>query len=210
MESLSIFFKKLPNRLRGRYQWLIQKLCKYLLPLTQRFGFSIVPVYYDQPVIDLSALREGYWRETTDLIGIDLQLEKQCEWLAKIRSEFAQEYDSLPQTQKGKPHEFFVQNGGFESVDAEAYYALIREKKPSKIVEIGCGNSTFLAATAVRKNQSEGSECELWAIDPYLKPPLDQGFPGLSGVRAEKVEEIPLDDLLDLNPGDFFLSLIHI
>lgn len=182
-----------------------------LLPWTQKLGFSLVPVYYDQPVIDLEALRPGYWDEESDLVGIDLRLEAQVQWLESLPKALLDEVNALPKKAFGEPHEFFLENRGFESVDAEAYYCRIRQARPKKIVEIGCGYSTFLAATAVRKNLEEGHQTELWAIDPYLKYPLNQGFPGLTGVRAEKVEEIPVEELLDLAPGDiFFIDSSHI
>src|SRR2546427_10270685 len=55
-----------------------------------------------------------------------------------------------------------VYNGFFETIDAELYYCTVRSFRPSRIVEVGAGNSTWFARDALRANGSG----ELCAIDP--------------------------------------------
>jgi uncharacterized UPF0146 family protein len=49
-------------------------------------------------------------------------------------------------------------------VDAEIYYCMIRHFRPRKIIEVGAGFSTLLAAETVERN---AIDCEIVAIDPY-------------------------------------------
>ncbi len=55
-----------------------------------------------------------------------------------------------------------VWNGWFESGDAETYYALLRHAKPARVVELGSGHSSGLAARALLKN----GHGQLTCIDP--------------------------------------------
>lgn len=64
------------------------------------------------------------------------------------------ELDALP--------EGAIWNGWFESGDAETYYALLRHAKPSRVVELGSGHSSGLAARALLKN----GRGQLTCIDP--------------------------------------------
>mgnify|MGYP001563553164 CR=1 FL=1 len=41
-----------------------------------------------------------------------------------------------------------IKNGNFEYGDAILYYCLIKEAKPNKLVELGCGSSTHIASLA--------------------------------------------------------------
>ena len=54
-------------------------------------------------------------------------------------------------------------NGYFDSPDAEALYLLIRDYKPQRIIEVGCGNSTKVSRQAVIDGQLETT---ITAIDP--------------------------------------------
>ncbi len=51
----------------------------------------------------------------------------------------------------------------FPRLDAAAAYAFVRERKPKRIVEVGCGHSTRFFARAIADG---GLRTELTAIDP--------------------------------------------
>src|SRR4030095_4946781 len=57
--------------------------------------------------------------------------------------------------------EFNFDNGFFSGFDAAVYYSLIRHLKPQRIIEIGGGYSTQLAASALR------GDGKLICIEPY-------------------------------------------
>jgi len=64
---------------------------------------------------------------------------------------------------------FSIKNNAFREGDVELYYNIIRHFKPSRIIEIGSGNSTMVALHAVHVNESEAPDksCEVTAIEPY-------------------------------------------
>lgn len=139
----------------------------------QSLGFHLIKNKYSSPVPDTRTLKEELWERHSELRGIDFNGEGQCELLADFVARFKDEYKRLPVSyeQISKPHEYFINNGYFESVDGEMLYCMIRSFKPRRIFEIGSGYSTLLSTQAALKNSAEdGSyECELVAIEPYLR-----------------------------------------
>lgn len=84
----------------------------------------------------------------------------------------------------------------FPRLDAAAAYALVRERRPARIVETGCGHSTRWFARAVA---DEGLATELIAIDPAPRATLD-GL-GIDFIRAP-VQEVGEDVFSRLAAGD--------
>jgi len=76
---------------------------------------------------------------------------------------------------------------------------MIRYFKPKKVIEIGSGNSTYLAAQALLKNKEEyGINAELIAIDPYPNNILRKGFPGLSKLIVARVQDVDLSEPISI------------
>lgn len=51
--------------------------------------------------------------------------------------------------------------------DAFLFYAMLRQHKPKRVVEVGAGGSTFVAAAALESNAlHDGISCEFTTIDP--------------------------------------------
>jgi predicted O-methyltransferase YrrM len=91
----------------------------------------------------------------------------------------------------------------FPSLDAAAAYALVRERKPRRIVEVGSGHSTRILARAM------GGVGEIVAIDP--SPRAD--IAGLPGVRVvpSTVQAASADAFAGLGAGDvLFIDSSHI
>jgi predicted O-methyltransferase YrrM len=95
-------------------------------------------------------------------------------------------------------------NAYFSSPDADVAYAIARELKPSRIVEVGSGNSTFLFREAIRDG---GLSCELVSIDPMPRKAVEAAAD--RNVRAP-VEDTPLAEFESLGPNDFlFIDSSH-
>lgn len=104
---------------------------------------------------------------------------------------------------------YYLDNPAFGPGDAEAYYLMIRNKKPKRIIEIGSGFSTKLALSAIRKNREEGHITQLTCIEPYEMPWLD-GEKGIELIRT-KVEESSLALFSTLETNDIlFIDSSHI
>jgi len=104
---------------------------------------------------------------------------------------------------------FSIDNGNFESGDAEYWYNFIRFKKPSKIIEIGSGYSTLLARMAINKNIEEMDyKCEHICIEPYEMPWLEAS--GVNVIR-KKAEDMGSEFFSILGENDIlFIDSSHI
>lgn len=104
-----------------------------------------------------------------------------------------------------------MNNGAFESGDAEYWYQLIRATKPQRIIEIGSGSSTLMAIKAVEKNFNDApssERCEHICIEPYEMPWLEEV--AVSVVR-KKVENLELSFFAKLQENDIlFIDSTHI
>lgn len=148
---------------------------------TQRMGISksifnkvgVFPIrdHYYEPMFN-GQLRKSL-REDRVLPGIDLNVDEQLEILSKFH--FNNELLEFP-SEKKSGLEYFYQNPSFQSGDSEYLYNIIRLYKPSKIVEIGSGYSTQIAAAAIRKNRVEDSSymCNHICVEPYEHAWLEQ------------------------------------
>jgi predicted O-methyltransferase YrrM len=91
----------------------------------------------------------------------------------------------------------------FPPLDAAAAYALVRERKPRRIVEVGSGNSTRVLARAL---------CgvgEIVAIDPAPRADI-LGLPGVRVVPST-LQKAPADAFDGLQAGDvLFIDSSHI
>ena len=93
----------------------------------------------------------------------------------------------------------------FPAFDGAAAYTLVREVRPSRIIEIGSGNSTRFLARALRDG---GIDCAFTCIDPAPRIPVE----GL-GVRSipRLLSETDADLCAGLGPGDIlFIDSSHI
>lgn len=181
-------------------------------PFWQKLGLHITPNHFYEPIPDTSTLNDNLWLKNSELVGIDINEEEQIRLLSEFSLKYKKEFDSFPKNKTECPYQYFINNGGFESVDGEILYCMIRHFKPRKIIEIGSGNSTYLSAQAVLKNKKEnGDECKLVAIEPYPNNVLKEGFPGLSQLIPQKVQDVPLSLFNSLEKNDIlFIDSSHV
>jgi predicted O-methyltransferase YrrM len=146
------------------------------MPLTLRV-FRKVGIYplldhYYEPLFNPAHLRKPL-SEDRELLGIDWNVAEQLDLLKRFH--FNDELVRFP-VDRQADHEFFYRNGFFESGDAEFLYNMIRLHKPKRIFEIGSGQSTLIAASAVEANRGEDPryQCEHVCIEPYEVEWLDQ------------------------------------
>ena len=191
----------------------MNKYLKKLLPLYQKMGVSLIPNRYEEPVPDLRELESFGWDKESSLRGIELKLEKQAALLNRIAPKYLEEFKSLPQekTQPPEVEEYHHTNPSFRGADAGFYYCLIRHLKPRRIIEIGAGFSTLLAAQAVVKNATEKKPCHLTAIEPYPSRTLREGVPGLAKLLETNVQKVSMSEFESLQSGDIlFVDSSHI
>jgi hypothetical protein len=173
----------------------------------RRLGvFPVKDHYYEPAFLTASPTSVA----ARDLPGIDLHTDAQLALLATfdVRAELEAFPRSGPPNFDADPY-FHYGNGSFMSGDAEALYAVIRRFQPHRIIEIGSGFSTMMAAAAVARNVAEGgTPVDHRCIEPYSFAWLD-GLPNVSVVR-EKVEDVDPEVFASLEAGDIlFIDSSH-
>lgn len=180
-------------------------LCKNAL-----FKVGVFPIrdHYYEPQFDNRKNQIDFSQER-NLPGIDWRVSDQLKMLKTLT--FSGELAGILQEKtKENSLEFHLNNGAFESGDAECWYQIIRANKPKRIIEIGSGNSTLMAIKAIKKNQSEqlNYTCEHICIEPYEMPWLEQM--DITIIR-EKVEEMDLSFFSQLKENDIlFIDSSHV
>ncbi|TFF90911.1 MAG: class I SAM-dependent methyltransferase [Promethearchaeota archaeon] len=189
------------------------KYLRNIFNLGQKLGLHIIPNHYYYPVPDTRFLTTKTFTSRSELIGINMNVNEQLELLNKFNANYAKEFNDFPRFRTKIPHQYYVTNGNFRSVDGEILYCMIRDFKPKKIIEIGSGYSTFCSAQAILKNEEEDKNysCELIAIEPYPNKILQQGFPGLTEVMIKNLQDVPIKFFKKLTENDIlFIDSSHI
>jgi hypothetical protein len=146
------------------------------------------------------------------MTGVDLNASGALDLLHEVLARHTESFrNRYPLTDETGRSEFHLLNGSFMAVDAHVYYAMINHFRPKRIVEIGCGCSTALAASAALKiKEFTRHEPEVVAIEPYPNEALGRGFPGLNRLIQAKVQDVPLDLFTSLQEGDIlFIDSTH-
>ena len=160
--------------------------------LSDRWGYHIRPIHYYEPLPDFRSITPDQITRRREFPGIDFKWHDELALLNEL-TVYRDELSTL---------EFNFDNGFFSGFDAAVYYSLIRHLKPERIIEIGGGYSTQLAAKALTTNANGKLTC----IEPYPER--------LNGSNLEliqkRVEEIDVAFFLSLKAGDIlFIDSSH-
>jgi hypothetical protein len=191
----------------------LNKYLKKLLPQYQKMGFNLTPNNFEEPIPDLRELDSFDWGKESSLPGIDLQVPKQIKLFNRLTNAYLAEFKELPDQSpsNSREEEYFHFNPAFRGVDAAIYYGLIRDLKPRRIIEIGAGFSTFLAAHAALRNKAEKRACDLTAIEPYASETLCKGVPGVTRLLKTTLQKVPLAEFEKLGKNDIlFIDSSHV
>lgn len=173
----------------------------------ERHGVHVTPVHFYSPIPDTAQLGDHIWQKESGLIGVDMNDEMQLHLVSEIFPQFRDEYESLPSAPSEDPSRFYLGNGLFDGTDALVLYCMLRYLKPRRVLEVGAGFSTRLAAQAVLAN----GPTELVCVDPFPDPVLQEGIPGLTTLIPSRVEELPMELFLDLQENDvLFIDSSHV
>lgn len=171
----------------------------------RRVGVFPIRDHYYEPQFSAGKPRIAHGVER-ELPGINWNSEEQLALLDELV--FGSELRDLPQNSEDELT-FRLNNYSFSSGDAEFWYNIIRLKKPRRIIEIGSGHSTLMAAQAVRMNQQANAQyvCEHVCIEPYEMPWLEKL--GITVLR-QKVEDVDLEFFKHLEKSDIlFIDSSH-
>jgi predicted O-methyltransferase YrrM len=167
--------------------------------------------HFYSPIVDpadATANEARIWPEPpTDVAGIDFDDASHRHVLETL---FACFYKDFDYAEAGAPDEelkaYYIGNSQFGWLDARALFVLLREWRPSRIIEVGSGYSTLLMADVARRFL--GGATKITAIEPYPRPFLARI--GVELIEA-KVQDVPLTTFDALDRGDvLFIDSSHV
>jgi hypothetical protein len=120
----------------------------------RHLNLHITPADYYSPIPTLSELDPQVFDKVFADTGLDWNLSGQLDYLNSIFVKYRDEYTPSP-------------NSGLSLLDSFVLYAMIRERKPQIMIEVGSGETTKISLQALDVNDKEGFECQFYAIEPY-------------------------------------------
>ncbi len=169
--------------------------------------------HFYSPVVDpadLSLRSNQVWPTNPEVLGIDFNDASHQHILGVEFASYYPEYD-YPETleESDSLDAFFTRNSQFSWLDSRSMFVLLRAWRPSRFLEVGSGFSTLLAADV--NLRFLGGTMDVTCIEPYPRPFLARGFPGLSRLTQEKVQDVPLHEFDKLESGDvLFIDSSHV
>jgi predicted O-methyltransferase YrrM len=180
------------------------------MPVTKRIlrFIGVYPVmhhFYD-PLVHPGDLRLSLDEERA-LPGLDLNIDEQLKILGSFQC--SHEFEKFSYN-PGKTLTYFYFNYSFLPVDAQYLYSMIRTFKPKRMIEIGSGFSTLMAADAFKENRQENRDYhyEHICIEPYRHSWL--GDLKVTLIK-QRVEELAEDIFQQLDANDIlFIDSSHV
>jgi len=152
----------------------------------ERAGYHVVPVGYDSPIPDLSALPQS---RPSGCRGVDLNRRGQREMLAALAPHFPEGVA------------YWEENTWFGLVDSVVLYAMVRHHRPRKVVEIGSGHSTRMTSAAIERS----GVGELITIEP------NADRMSAAPTHPVEVQQVPLEVFEGLEENDIlFIDSSHV
>ncbi len=172
------------------------------------FGFDLELAHYYSPIPHADDRPPEWWVSPKSMVGVDVELDRQLRFISDELHAHIQEF--TPPRTGTEPLRYHLANGLFQGGDADLLYAMVRRFKPSRVLELGAGFSTLVAALAAERNNAEGHATELISCDPYAIAPAPGQVPGLAELRPSAAEDLPMAEFEGLNANDIlFIDSSH-
>ncbi|HJU92333.1 MAG TPA: class I SAM-dependent methyltransferase [Pyrinomonadaceae bacterium] len=207
MTKLRSMVRRLSLKAKGNTH--IEPLVSRLFELWYDMPFP--PVHYYSPLPDIRAVKKNLprWYKEDTSPGIDWNLNGQLELIEHLRP-FASEMKFLPSFSE------VTQDGygpGYGEIEAHLLYMMLRHLKPSRVIEVGSGVSTFYTMTALETNrEGHNLESKLTCVEPFPSDKL-KGLVQGSNVELRKceVQDVAFDTFQELSTNDvLFIDSSHV
>lgn len=176
--------------------------------MARRAGYHLVRADYYSPIPDVDQLPSSTWEGPAVMPGVNLRIDDGLALLEGELSSYVAEY-SPPAHPPGTAHGYHTANPMYGSVDGEILYAMVRQVRPTRVVEIGAGWSSLVIADAAVRNAAEGHPMNHRVFDPHPSP-LVARLPSHVAVSAQGALDIPDEHFDDLTAGDIlFIDTTH-
>lgn len=171
------------------------------------------PGHFYSPIVspaELASRREAVWPRAPEILGIDFRPAEHQRILTEVFPRFAAEYRYAErESDTTSEEEFYTGNSQFSWLDSRALFVLLRELRPKHVIEVGSGFSSLLIADVNRRWFD--SSIEVDCVEPYPRPFLERGVPGLTRLIRERVELLDMDLFTKLEANDvLFIDSSHV
>lgn len=171
-------------------------------------GYELVRKHYYSPIPALDELPPDIWTRENDLRGLKFDMAAGLAFVQAELAPYIEEYRP-PAAPTSSPRDFYLNNGLYESVDAETLYAMVRRFAPPRIVELGSGMSTLVIADARVRNTPNKRDSHV-VYDPYPRPDLMPVLQSIAELRAVSATDVPEAEFAGLGSGDLlFVDTTH-
>jgi hypothetical protein len=172
--------------------------------LADTWGYHVRPIHYYEPLPDVRTINDEMANRRRVPAAVDFDVDAQRQLVRRLGASYGSELVELAATRQ-----FDFANEYFSGLDAAVYYAVLRDLRPRRVIEIGAGMSTRIADRALQRNRGEGHDSELTCIEPYPQPRLTEQMP--DAILIERpVEQVPLDTFDALQANDvLFIDSSH-
>lgn len=161
------------------------------------------------PIPDSAELVDELWKRPSELAGVEFDLGAQLEFIARELRPYLDEFRP-PMDPTGKPDEFYLRNGSYGRGDADVLYAMVRQLKPGRVLELGSGHSTLVLAKAMLANEADGTPGELISYDPFPATAHAE-LAGLTALHPVRAQDVARERFEELDDGDvLFVDTTHV
>lgn len=175
-------------------------------------GSLPLPVHFYSPVPDIKDLKSrNAWARRSPLPGIDFREDSQVATLRRLGDSFGREC-AWPATSDGDASAFHTENNSFSFGCAASVHCIIRDRKPTRFIEVGSGRSSLVISAALDMNEADaGTKAQYTVIDPYPSPLLET-LPGAKPTVVSKRVELADPAIFEqLEAGDIlFVDSGHV
>lgn len=180
---------------------------------TQRRDASFPAGHFYSPVVDTveaDARSAQLWPDQPQTPGIDYDDASHrtilAEWFPRFMPAF--DYPELLE-ETAELDRFYVRNSQYSWLDCRALFVLLQAWRPRRLLEVGSGFSTLLAADVNRRFL--GGSCEITCIEPYPRPFLARGIAGVHELVQQCAQDVPMARYTSLQAGDvLFIDSSHV
>jgi len=196
-----------PQVTRQAKEWAKGRL-RGVFEAGQHLGVDVLPRHFYSEIPDIRDLkRNRRWQRPYSLVGVrGTDTEQQLAWLREsCPPDVANRLQSLDLQQRAA-----VANGalGYGKIEADILYSVVYTRRPRRMIQVGAGASTWIALEAAK---DAGYGIQITCVDPYPTDFLQQlSSDGKITLRHAPVQELAINELTDLEPGDiFFVDSTH-
>ncbi len=174
----------------------------------EKFGAHFLPVHFYSPIpsreeIGISTADTDYSRIPNlnpDSGTVSRLLDTYCRFSGELTDISESPLETM---------DFYWSNPAFNALDAIGLYSILRDKRPQRYVEIGCGYSSIIALKALEANGTGKMLC----IEPYENEMLGSIQENTRYVEVinEPIQIVDTSVFSDLNSGDvLFIDSTHV